>query len=79
MADTTTIARPIGSLYILCRINSALAQERKEHFETLDDMLINMAPVVDDNIETAVFFAEANQTVLISLVTLPDINAVFTE
>ncbi len=42
-------------------------------------MLINMAPVVDDNIETAVFFAEANQTVLISLVTLPDINAVFTE
>ncbi len=42
-------------------------------------MFVDVAPVVDDNIETAVFFAEANQTVLIWLVTLPDVNAVFTE
>ena len=62
---------------LLRRFRSAVGDE--ENFKGLDDMLIQMAAIINDDVEPTVFARQAMQRFGIGLIALPDIDSMLGE
>jgi len=72
-------SRPICCLRILYHVDSIGPQQRKEYLEGLDDVLIQVAAIINNDVEPSLFARQAMQRFGIGLIALSDIDSMLTE
>lgn len=66
---------PVRCLDIFHGVNAIGVQAREEGLEALDDVFIQVAAVIDDNVETSVVIGQADESLGIALIALANIDA----
>lgn len=77
VAVPSVVTWPIGRLRVLDHINSAVIKQRKQKLKRLDHMAVNVAAVINDNIQRAHASDCTSQEFLVRLAALQDHDPIF--
>jgi hypothetical protein len=78
-ANSAAPCRPIRCLDVFHSIDSVGSQQWKKELKRRNDVLIELAPIIDDDIEPAIFGRQSCQCRRVRLITLPDLDAVLAQ
>ena len=79
IAVPSIVTWPIGRLRVLNHVNPALIEQRKQKLKRLDHMAVDVASVVNDNIQRADAFDYSSEEFLVCLATPQNHDPIFFE